>query len=118
MRHSERQGALATIRVVMAVIVEMQNTGDFANRSEIIASIEHALCKEPGDWRISIVGSRGSDAWEMKVEGPRGFERSACLGELQPEAVRWPGQPSEAMAWSASKSARSSGNGVSLFIRL
>ena len=54
----------------MAVIVEMQNTSDLGKRSEIIASIEHALCEEPGDWRTSIVGSRGSDAWEMKVEGP------------------------------------------------
>lgn len=68
MRHSERQGSLATIRFVMAVIVEMQNTGDLANRSEIVASIEHVLCEEQGDWRISIVGSRGSDAWEMKLE--------------------------------------------------
>jgi hypothetical protein len=92
MQHSEHQRALATIRVVMAVIVEMQNTGDVANRSELIASIEHALCEEPGDWRISIVGSRGSDAWEMKVEGSHGFERrytlSASLGEHQPDAVR------------------------------
>jgi hypothetical protein len=92
MRHSERQDAFATIRAVMAVIVEMQNTGDLANLSEIVASIEHALCEEPGDWRISIVGSRGSDAWDMKVEGPRGFERryslSTSLGEHQPDAVR------------------------------
>jgi hypothetical protein len=76
----------------MTVIVEMQNTGDLANRSEIVASIEHALCEEPGDWRILIVGSRGSDAWDMKVEGPRGLERrytlSASLGEHQPDAVR------------------------------
>ena len=76
----------------MAVVVEMQNTGDPANRSEIVASIEHALCQEPGDWRISIVGSRGSDDWEMKVEGPRGFERMYTLcgsaGEHQPEVVR------------------------------
>ncbi len=76
----------------MAVVVEMQNMGDLANRSEIVASIEHALCQEPGDWRISIVGSRGSDDWEMKVEGPRGFERMYTLagsaGEHQPEVIR------------------------------
>jgi hypothetical protein len=30
--------------------VELQNTGDPANRSEFIASIEHALCEQPGDW--------------------------------------------------------------------
>jgi hypothetical protein len=76
----------------MAVVVEMQNTGDPANRSEIVASIEHAFCELPGDWRISIVGSRGSDDWEIKVEGPRGFERMYTLagstGEHQPEVIR------------------------------
>jgi hypothetical protein len=59
----------------MAVIAEMQNTGDLATRSEIVASIEHALCQDPGDWRISIAGSRASDDWEMKVEDPCEFER-------------------------------------------
>lgn len=76
----------------MAVVVEMQNTGNLANRSEIVASIEHALSQEPGDWRISILGSRGSDDWEMKIEGPRGFERMYTLtgsaGERRPEVVR------------------------------
>jgi hypothetical protein len=33
----------------MAVVVEMQNTGDPANRSEIVASIENALCELQGD---------------------------------------------------------------------
>jgi hypothetical protein len=41
---------------------------------------------------VSIVGSRANDNWEMKVEGPRGFERSYTLvgeaGEHQPEAIR------------------------------
>jgi hypothetical protein len=41
----------------MAVVVEMQNTGDPVNRSEIVASIEHALCELQGDWRISIISS-------------------------------------------------------------
>ena len=76
----------------MAVVVEMQNTGDLANRSEIVVSIEHALCQEQGDWRISIIGSRASDEWEMKVEGPREFERVYTLagsaGEHQPEVIR------------------------------
>lgn len=79
-------------KTIMAVVVEMHNTGDRANRSEIVASIEHALCQEPGDWRVSIVGSRASDDWEMKVEGPRGFERMYTLtgssGEHQPDAIR------------------------------
>ena len=75
----------------MAVVVEMQNTGDQGNRSEIVALIEHALCEEPGDWRVSIVGSLGSDDWELRVEGPRGFERTYTLsrsaGEHQPDAI-------------------------------
>jgi hypothetical protein len=76
----------------MAIVVELHNTGEIANRSDIVASIEHALCEEPGDWRISIIGSRGSDDWEMKIEGPRGFERRYTLtgdaGEHQPEGIR------------------------------
>jgi len=76
----------------MAVVVEMQNTGNVATRSEIIALIEHALCEKPGDWRVSIVGSRGSDNWEMKLEGPMGFERMYTLigsaGQHQPEVIR------------------------------
>jgi hypothetical protein len=73
----------------MAVVVELHNTSDLTNRSDIVPSIEHALCEEPGDWRISIIGSRGSDDWELKVEGPRGVERMYTLtgdaGEHQPE---------------------------------
>jgi hypothetical protein len=76
----------------MAVVVEMQNTGDPVNRSEIVASIEHALCELQGVWRISIIGSRGSGDWEMKVEGPRGFERIYTLngsaGELGSSPAR------------------------------
>jgi hypothetical protein len=41
---------------------------------------------------MSIVGSRESDGWEMKVLGPNGFERSYTLagnaGEHQPLANR------------------------------
>ncbi len=76
----------------MAVVVELHNTGHVANQSEIVASIEHVLHEEPGDWRISILGSRESDDWEMKIEGPQGFERRYMLagnaGEHQPEAIR------------------------------
>jgi len=59
----------------MAVTIEMQNTGDSRARSEILAGIEHRLSDVAGQWRVSIVGSRANDNWEMKVEGPRGFER-------------------------------------------
>ena len=42
--------------------------------------MEHALSDRPGDWRVSIVGSRENDGWEMKILGPNGFERSYTLG--------------------------------------
>jgi hypothetical protein len=76
----------------MAVTVEMQNTGDSRLRQEILAGVEHVLSDVEGEWRVSIVGSRANDNWEMKVEGPRGFERSYTLvgeaGEHQPETIR------------------------------
>ena len=72
--------------------IEMQNTGDPIARREILAGVEHVLSDAAGEWRVSIVGSRADDNWEMKVEGPRGFERSYSLvgeaGEHQPEAIR------------------------------
>jgi len=80
------------IETAMAVVVELHNTGHVANQSEIVASIEHVLHDDPGDWRISILGSRDNDDWEMKIEGPQGFERRYMLagnaGEHQPEAIR------------------------------
>lgn len=76
----------------MAVSVELHNTGDPAVGPEVQALVEHALSDRPGDWRVSIVGSRANDNWEMKVEGPNGFERSYTLvgsaGEHQPMAIR------------------------------
>jgi len=76
----------------MAVTIEMQNAGDARARREILAGVEHVLSDVAGEWRVSIVGSRADDNWEMKVEGPRGFERSYTLvgkaGEHQPEAIR------------------------------
>jgi len=76
----------------MAVTIEMQNTGDPRARREILAGVEHVLSDATGEWRVSIVGSRADDNWEMKVEEPRGFERSYTLvgkaGEHQPDAIR------------------------------
>jgi hypothetical protein len=67
----------------MAVTVEMHNTGDAGSRRDVVAMIEHVLSNRPGDWRVVILGSQGSDNWEMKVTGPNGFERSYTLeGEL------------------------------------
>jgi hypothetical protein len=63
----------------MAVSLELHNTGDPSIRAEIEALVEHHLSDRPGDWRVSIVGSRESDGWEMKVLEPNGFERSYTL---------------------------------------
>ena len=63
----------------MSVSLELQNAGDVRLRSEIQAMIEHVLSGRPGDWRVAIVGSRAKDEWDMKVEGPNGFERSYTL---------------------------------------
>jgi hypothetical protein len=75
----------------VAVSVELHNTGDPAVGREVQALVEHALSDRAGDWRVSIVGSRANDDWEMKVEGPSGFERSytlaGCAGEHQPMVI-------------------------------
>ena len=75
----------------MAAKVEMQNTGDSRTRREIFAVIEHVLSDRRGEWHVSILGSRANDNWEMKVEGPEGFERSYTLvgsaGEHEPVAT-------------------------------
>ena len=75
----------------MSVSVEMHNTGDARLRTEVQAVVEHVLSDRPGEWNVSIVGSRAKEDWEMKVEGPNGFERSYTLlgsaGEHQPVAI-------------------------------
>ena len=53
----------------MAVSLELHNTGDPGAGAEVRALVEHALSDRPGDWRVSIVGSRETDGWEMKVWG-------------------------------------------------
>jgi hypothetical protein len=69
----------------------MQNTDDPRARGEIVAVIEHVLSDRPGEWRVPIAGSRANNNWEMKVEGPEGFECSYSLvgsaGEHQPVAI-------------------------------
>jgi hypothetical protein len=76
----------------MAVSVEMHNTGDPNLRAEVVALIEHVLASRSGDWRVSIVGSRGNNRWEMKITGPHAFERLYTLegaaGEHRPEVIR------------------------------
>lgn len=76
----------------MGVTAELHNLGDARLSKEITASIEHALSDRRGDWRVSISGSRAGENWEMRVEGPNGFERTYTLagtaGEHEPEAIR------------------------------
>lgn len=76
----------------MAVTVELHNTGNPSDQTEIVAIIEHTLAGSSGDWRVSIVGSQGNDRWEMKIEGPNSFERSYTLegsaGEHEPSIIR------------------------------
>jgi hypothetical protein len=76
----------------MGVTIELQNLGDAQLCGDITAHIEHAFADRRGDWRVSIAGSRASENWEMRVEGPNGFERSYKLagsaGEHSPEAIR------------------------------
>jgi hypothetical protein len=76
----------------MGVTIELQNLGDARVSKEIFASIEHALSEKSGEWRVSITGSIAAENWEMRVEGPNGFERSYTLGgaagEHEPEAIR------------------------------
>jgi hypothetical protein len=76
----------------MAVVVEMHTIGDPRARAEVAAVIEHMLSDHPGEWRVSIVGSRENDNWELRIAGPNGFERSYTLiggaGQHQPDAIR------------------------------
>jgi hypothetical protein len=75
----------------MSVHIDLQNTGDAGTRAETAAAIEHGLADRAGEWRVSIMGSRATDNWEMNVQGPRGFERSYLLagaaGEHKPEVT-------------------------------
>ena len=75
----------------MPVTVEMHNTGDAESRRDVVAMIEHVLSDRSGDWRVLILGSQGSDRWEMKITGPNAFERSYTLegelGQHEPNAV-------------------------------
>jgi len=75
----------------MAVTVEMHNTGDARLQRDVTAMIEHVLSGRLGDWRVVIVGSQGSDRWDMRITGPHGFERSypleGALGQHEPSAV-------------------------------
>jgi hypothetical protein len=76
----------------MGVTIELQNLGDAELCREIAVGIEHALSEKVGEWRVSIAGSRETENWDMRVEGPNGFERSYTLSgaasQHGPEAIR------------------------------
>jgi len=75
----------------MGVTIELQNLGDARLCREIAVGIEHALSEKTGEWRVSVSGSRATENWDMRVEGPNGFQRSYTLsgaGQHGPEAIR------------------------------
>jgi hypothetical protein len=84
------QGSCRTL-LGMAVKVEVHNTGDLELQRDVVASVEHILSDRPGEWQVLIVGSQGSDRWEMKIFGPNAFERSYTLerssGEHAPQRI-------------------------------
>ena len=49
-----------------AVSLELHNTDDPGDMAEIRVLVEHALSNRPGDWRVSIVGSRENDMWPQR----------------------------------------------------
>jgi hypothetical protein len=75
----------------MTVMVEVHNTGDQELRQDMVARLEHIFSDRQGDWRVEILGSQGSERWELKITGPNAFERSytleASLGQHEPVAV-------------------------------
>ena len=63
----------------MGVTIELQNLGDAQLCGEITARLEHAFAERRGEWRVSIAGSRANENWDIRVEGPNGFERTYSL---------------------------------------
>jgi hypothetical protein len=74
----------------MGIKVELLNVGPELG-NEITVRVEHALSEKSGDWRVSITGSRESENWEMRIHGPKEFERSYTLsgvaGQHTPDAI-------------------------------
>ena len=70
----------------------VQNLGDAQLCRDIADRLEHAFSGRQGEWRVSIAGSRAAENWELRVEGPNGFELSntlsAATGEHEPTAIR------------------------------
>ena len=65
----------------------MHNTGDSELQRDVVASVEHVLSDRSGEWQVLIIGSQGSDRWEMKILGPNAFERSYTLEKASGEHI-------------------------------
>ncbi len=63
----------------MGIGVEIHNIGNPELQRDVVAMVEHVLSDRSGEWRVLIVGSQGSDRWEMKILGPNAFERTYML---------------------------------------
>lgn len=76
----------------MRVTIELQTLSDAQLCRDITAYLEHAFSGRQGQWRVSIAGSRAAENWDLRVEGPNGFERSYMLsvaaGEHEPAAIQ------------------------------
>ena len=76
----------------MGITIEPQNLGDAQLCRDITAYLEHAFSRQQGEWRVSIAGSRAAENWDLRLEGPDGFERSytlsATAGEHELSAIR------------------------------
>jgi hypothetical protein len=90
--HHGRAVLLAIKCSGMGVTIELQNLGDAQLCRDITAHLEHTFNGRQGDWRVSIAGSRASENWDLRVDGPNGFERSytlsAAAGEHEPAVIR------------------------------
>ena len=83
--------ALGVTRNKKRITIELQNLGDAQLCQEITAHIEHAFSDRTGEWCVSIAGSRAAENWDLRVEGPHGFERTYTLagstGQHEPEVI-------------------------------
>lgn len=57
----------------MPVHIDLQNMGDAGARAETAAAIEQAFADRSGEWRLSIVGSRGNDNWGAECTRAEGI---------------------------------------------
>jgi hypothetical protein len=72
-------------------MIELQNLGDVQPCQEITMQVEHAFSDRAGKWQVSIAGSRAAENWDLRVEGPNGFERTYTLAGStghEPDVIR------------------------------